>query len=584
MTHQLMTVPFYGNNLLITSVNGQPYTPMKPIVEGMGLDWRSQATKFRSNKDRWGVVMITTPTGGDYQESSCLPLRKLAGWLMTIQPSRVAPEIREKIITYQNECDDVLWDYWTKGTNSRPNDSNETNEQPYPTIKDYLLLNERMNQLPGAQPSAVMDATLTMIQQNTGIQVDALRKAIPHNQTQDNTASASHLKDIPLASVSESTFIKPISNTLIPCFLEDGSDSFEGHRIRIFRNDLGEYWFGGTDVCKAMGYSEPIKTLAKHVPKSQKKRIPVPGGHAGQIMVAVNEVGVHGLIISSLKPKAIEFRNWLYQKIPPTRTSHSQTIEAQQSPDVQRVQTKPLSELKIDGDISPSDIDAWKAFCALPMHTRLLQLHWIARNRHELAVLWSFCEHHRRTATLGAKYFRRESSVKIASKLSDRITCNQMGVSRSMLTLIEEGVLGKNAHVDNVERELWLIWPALSSRLNIAFPELQVLQLNWLAENAAERGVLRMLAYQWINSSAIVDGVRTAPFVKVTFKTVHPHEPTLINERSSSKALDRAITKLSQAGFIELSDHGVMHKARLSSLAFSAMADLMATNFEKDLW
>lgn len=49
-----ITVPFHGAELYVVEHNGQPYTPMKAIVEGMGLDWRSQAAKFRGNKDRWG--------------------------------------------------------------------------------------------------------------------------------------------------------------------------------------------------------------------------------------------------------------------------------------------------------------------------------------------------------------------------------------------------------------------------------------------------------------------------------------------------------------------------------------------------
>lgn len=50
----------------------------------------------------------------------CLPLRKLAGWLQTISPNKVKPEIRDRVIQYQNECDDVLYDYWTKGVAVNP--------------------------------------------------------------------------------------------------------------------------------------------------------------------------------------------------------------------------------------------------------------------------------------------------------------------------------------------------------------------------------------------------------------------------------------------------------------------------------
>ncbi|MBF7685969.1 ORF6C domain-containing protein [Acinetobacter sp. B10A] len=110
-----ITVPFHSAELYLVEHNGQPYTPMRPIVENMGLSWASQTVKFNSNKGRWGVSIIETPTLSGIQEMLCIPLRKLFGWLMTISPNKVKPEIRETVIKYQNECDDVLWDYWTKG-------------------------------------------------------------------------------------------------------------------------------------------------------------------------------------------------------------------------------------------------------------------------------------------------------------------------------------------------------------------------------------------------------------------------------------------------------------------------------------
>lgn len=45
----------------------------------------------------------------------CLALHKLAGWLHTISPNKVKAEIRDKVIQYQEECDDVLYEYWTTG-------------------------------------------------------------------------------------------------------------------------------------------------------------------------------------------------------------------------------------------------------------------------------------------------------------------------------------------------------------------------------------------------------------------------------------------------------------------------------------
>lgn len=109
-----ITVPFHGAELYIVECNGQPYTPMKPIIEGMGLDWAAQFTKLKQRFAQ-AIAEIAIPSSGGIQSMICLPVRKLFGWLMTISANKVRPELRDTIIKYQNECDDVLWDYWTKG-------------------------------------------------------------------------------------------------------------------------------------------------------------------------------------------------------------------------------------------------------------------------------------------------------------------------------------------------------------------------------------------------------------------------------------------------------------------------------------
>lgn len=114
-----ISVPFHGAELYVVNHNGEPYTPMRPIIDGMGMDWASQFTKLKSRFAK-GVVEITIPTAGGMQKMICLALRKLAAWLNTISPNKVRPEIRERVIRYQEECDDVLYEYWTKGQVSNP--------------------------------------------------------------------------------------------------------------------------------------------------------------------------------------------------------------------------------------------------------------------------------------------------------------------------------------------------------------------------------------------------------------------------------------------------------------------------------
>nr|WP_313885340.1 phage antirepressor N-terminal domain-containing protein [Yersinia pseudotuberculosis] len=109
-----INVPFHGANLYVVNHNGEPYTPMKPIVEGMGMAWQTQHRKLTERFSK-GITEMVIPSAGGSQSMTCLALRKLNGWLQTINPKKVKPEIRDKVVQYQEECDDVLYEYWTKG-------------------------------------------------------------------------------------------------------------------------------------------------------------------------------------------------------------------------------------------------------------------------------------------------------------------------------------------------------------------------------------------------------------------------------------------------------------------------------------
>ncbi|WP_318387721.1 phage antirepressor N-terminal domain-containing protein [Enterobacter sp.] len=139
-----INVQFYGSELYVINHNGEPYTPMKPIVDGMGMDWASQFTKLKSRFAK-GVVEITIPTAGGIQKMICLALRKLAAWLNTISPNKVRPEIRERVIRYQEECDDVLYEYWTKGQVTNPRKSQEKKTKT--TSDDRTPLRDAVNML-----------------------------------------------------------------------------------------------------------------------------------------------------------------------------------------------------------------------------------------------------------------------------------------------------------------------------------------------------------------------------------------------------------------------------------------------------
>lgn len=121
-----INVPFHGSELYVVNHNGEPFIPMKPIVEGMGMAWQTQHRKL-TDRFKTGITEMVIPSVGGAQKMLCLALRKLAAWLNTISPNKVKPEIRERVIRYQEECDDVLYEYWTKGqvTNPRKTSTDE---------------------------------------------------------------------------------------------------------------------------------------------------------------------------------------------------------------------------------------------------------------------------------------------------------------------------------------------------------------------------------------------------------------------------------------------------------------------------
>ncbi|EDR7170174.1 phage antirepressor Ant [Salmonella enterica subsp. houtenae] len=123
-----INVPFHGDALYLVNQNGEPFVPMKPVVEGMGLDWASQFTKIKSRFSK-GIVEIAIPSKGGVQSMTCLAFRKFAGWLHTINVGKVRPDLREKVARYQEECDDVLYQYWTKGKAENPRKKTTVDER-----------------------------------------------------------------------------------------------------------------------------------------------------------------------------------------------------------------------------------------------------------------------------------------------------------------------------------------------------------------------------------------------------------------------------------------------------------------------
>ncbi|EGA6631581.1 TPA: phage antirepressor Ant [Escherichia coli] len=109
-------VPFNGQQIITAMAAGVVYVAMKPIVENLGMSWSTQQTKLMKQISKFNCVhMNMVAADGKLRKLLCLPLKKLNGWLFSINPEKVRADIRDKLIQYQEECFTVLHDYWTKG-------------------------------------------------------------------------------------------------------------------------------------------------------------------------------------------------------------------------------------------------------------------------------------------------------------------------------------------------------------------------------------------------------------------------------------------------------------------------------------
>jgi hypothetical protein len=120
MKTQIIEVPFRSDVINAIEVDGVIYVAMRRIVENLGMSWATQTVKLNRQREKFSCFDIeTTGSDGKTYQMLCIPLRKLNGWLFSINPNKVRADIRDGLIAYQEECFTALHDYFTKGEAKR---------------------------------------------------------------------------------------------------------------------------------------------------------------------------------------------------------------------------------------------------------------------------------------------------------------------------------------------------------------------------------------------------------------------------------------------------------------------------------
>jgi hypothetical protein len=102
---KLTTIEFHGDTLFAIEEAGAVYVAPKPICDALGIEWRKQRERIQRDPIlSEGSTMMGLPSPGGTQETLCLRLDLVNGWLFTIDESRVREEARARVLDYKREC------------------------------------------------------------------------------------------------------------------------------------------------------------------------------------------------------------------------------------------------------------------------------------------------------------------------------------------------------------------------------------------------------------------------------------------------------------------------------------------------
>lgn len=126
-----------------------------------------------------------------------------------------------------------------------------------------------------------------------------------------------------------------------------------GNKLITFNNpDFGEVrtleengsvLFGGTDVAKALGYSNPSKAVNDHCRCLTKRYVPHPQAADKHLeMIFIPEGDVYRLIIRSKLPTAERFERWVFDEVLPAIRKNGGYIAGQENMTAEELMAKAL--------------------------------------------------------------------------------------------------------------------------------------------------------------------------------------------------------------------------------------------------
>ncbi|TAJ46333.1 MAG: phage antirepressor [Herbiconiux sp.] len=108
-------IPFHETELVAQRDGDGFLVSIRHACDNIGVDYSRQLKKLREKTWATVVLKATVADDGKSREMAMIDRRTFTMWLATIEPSRVAPEVRPVLDAFQSEAADALDAYFHEG-------------------------------------------------------------------------------------------------------------------------------------------------------------------------------------------------------------------------------------------------------------------------------------------------------------------------------------------------------------------------------------------------------------------------------------------------------------------------------------
>ncbi|MFI9598856.1 phage antirepressor N-terminal domain-containing protein [Streptomyces sp. NPDC052043] len=96
-------------------VDGEPHVVFRPAVEAIGLSYPAQLRKLNDRSWANRCDIATVAEDGKTRQMVAVDVRTFLMWLATVNETKVADEVRDTLVAYQQETTTAVNAYWTEG-------------------------------------------------------------------------------------------------------------------------------------------------------------------------------------------------------------------------------------------------------------------------------------------------------------------------------------------------------------------------------------------------------------------------------------------------------------------------------------